>query len=110
MRQHCILPLLAVVVAALAMPGLAYADSANPSYLNFQALQEKYDNEKKIQMQEGYVLEPLNDKGGRKVGSLSFGGQAKTDDPYQGIGARPNFAPADPNAPPSPLINLRISF
>jgi len=110
MRQHCILPLLAIVGTALALPGLAHADGANPGYLNSQTLSEKYDREKKIQMQEGYVLEPLNDKAGNKIGTLSFGGETRIEDPYQGIGARTNFGSRDPNEPPSAMINLRISF
>jgi len=108
--RRCIPPFLAVVAIMLALPGLAHADSADPGYLNFQALKEKYDNQKKIQMQEGYVLQPLNDKSGRKIGTLSFGGETRIEDPYQGIGARTNFGARDPNEAPGAMINLRISF
>lgn len=110
LRRLFAFPLLAVIAMAMVMPGPARADSANPGYLNLQALKEKYDREKKVQMQEGYVLEPLNDKGGRKIGTLSFGGQTRIEDPYQGIGARRNFGPRDPNEAPGAMINLRISF
>ena len=108
--RRCISPFLAVVAMALAVPGLAHADSLQPSYLDFQALKEKYDKEKKVQLQEGYVLKTLNNKSGRKTGTLSFGGETTVQDPYQGIGASTNFGSRDLNQIDGPKINLRIAF
>lgn len=105
-----LLAVLAVALVSLAMANVARADSLQPSYLDFQALKEKYDNEKKVQLQEGYVLETLNNKSGRKTGTLSFGGETTVQDPYQGIGATTNFGSRDPNQVDGPKINLRISF
>ncbi len=108
--RRCISPFLVIVAAALAVPGLAHADGIQPGYVDFQALKEKYDKEKKVQLQEGYVLETLNDKSGRKTGTLSFGGETRVGDPYQGLGARTNFGNRDLNEIDGPKINLRIAF
>lgn len=108
--RRCIPHFLALVAMTLVLPGPAQADSADPGYLNFQAQKEKYDQQKKVQMQQGYVLEPLTNKSGHKIGTLSFGGQTRVEDPYQGIGARTNFGARDPNEISGPHVSLRFSF
>jgi hypothetical protein len=88
----------------------ARADTIEKSFFDFQALQQKFEEQKKVELQEGYVLENVQDKSGKKKGTFSFGGTNSVTDPYQQFPASTNFRGSRDYEIDGPKLNLRLSF
>jgi hypothetical protein len=106
----CRLAAAALLVALMGMPAAVRAESIEKTFFEFDTLKHKFDQQEKKRIEEGYVLESLKDKSGKKSGTFSFGGANSVEDPYQQFGARTNFRGSTINEIDGPKLNLRLSF
>lgn len=98
----------ALMLAALPEP--VRADTAEPTFFDFNALKERYEREERQRQEDGFVLQELADKKGKKAGRLSFGSATEVEDPYQQFGARTNFRGRTSDEISPPGLNLKLSF
>ena len=98
----------AALAAILGFPVAAQADSLQKSF-DFNALKQKYDQQQKQQLEQGYVLENLKGADGNRT-TFSLGGRVAVDDPYQQFGAQTNFRGRTVQEIDGPKVKLSISF
>jgi acid phosphatase family membrane protein YuiD len=98
------------VVALLTATAVARADGMENSLFDFNAMQQKFGQQKKQQEKQGYVLQNLKDKTGTDAGTLSFGGANDVVDPYQQFSATRNFRGSNSSEIDGPKLNLQLSF
>ena len=99
-----------LLAALMGGPSAVRADSIEKTLFEFDTLKQKFDQQEKKRIEDGYVLENLKDKSGKKSGTFSFGGVNAVEDPYQQFGARTNYRGSTTYEIDGPKLNLRLSF
>lgn len=97
------------ILAVIAMPRVALAESIDKQFDDFLRQQEKFNNQDRKKREEGYVLQRFYDPAGQRAGQLSLGG-GPDPDPVYGAPTNFNFQGRQYDQNESGILNLRLKF
>ncbi|NNE24388.1 MAG: hypothetical protein HKN11_17440 [Rhizobiales bacterium] len=97
------------LVAIVALPHSARAETIEKQFDDFFRQQEKFTAEDRKKREEGYVLQRFYDPAGSRSGQLSLGG-GPDPDPVYGAPTNFNFQGRQYDQEEGGILNLRLKF